>query len=342
MSDLQPVALLFEDLVRQILASNGFDVHADGFPRGNTGFDFIATSENERWAIEVKHYRTARAQASLLEAASARLVSRGLTAHARKAMLVVSCELSPTIRKSLTQRFTVLYIDRNDLLKWAASVPSLLDSLSALLELTGTQGREAAEQPAPSIASSEPLASVYPQEDLHGGELCEELRALKRGKGTWAKYEALCDRILRYLFPNDLQGWHKQRGTDDGLSRFDYICRVRRTTEFWRFLIDQLDSRYVLFEFKNYAGPIKQGQVLTTEKYLLEKALRKVAIILCREGASPDALKMTQGAMREHGKLMIIVDDNTVCEMLHMKQRGEDPTDRLFDLADGFLMSLPR
>ena len=51
---------------------------------------------------------------------------------------------------------------------------------------------------------------------------------------------------------------------------------------------------------------------------------------------------MTQGAMREQGKLILIVNDEKVCEMLHMKERGEDPTDCLFEIADNFLLTLPR
>ena len=51
---------------------------------------------------------------------------------------------------------------------------------------------------------------------------------------------------------------------------------------------------------------------------------------------------MTQGAMREHGKLMLILNDKHICAMLHMKERGEDPSDRLFELTDEFLLSLPR
>lgn len=113
-------------------------------------------------------------------------------------------------------------------------------------------------------------------------------------------------------------------------------------TDFWSFLIDHLNSRYVLFEFKNYSGKIKQGQVLTTEKYLLEKALRRIAIILSRNGAEKNAVSMTQGAMRESGKLMLILDDDIICNMLHMKERGDDPTDLLFELADEFLLTLPR
>ena len=95
-------------------------------------------------------------------------------------------------------------------------------------------------------------------------------------------------------------------------------------------------------QFKNYLGKIKQGQVLTTEKYLLERGLRRAAIIFTRAGAEQDAVKMTQGAMREHGKFMLIVNDEQLSEMLQMKDRGEDPTDFLFELADNFLLTLPR
>ncbi len=63
---------------------------------------------------------------------------------------------------------------------------------------------------------------------------------------------------------------------------------------------------------------------------------------MSRAGADRDALMMTQGAMRESGKLMLVIDDEQVCDMLHMKERGEDPTDRLFDLAENFLLGLPR
>jgi hypothetical protein len=181
-----------------------------------------------------------------------------------------------------------------------------------------------------------------PAEDTRGTELCTRLRKVKPGKKDWAGYETICAEILKYLFPNDLHGWHKQKRTDDGLNRYDFVCRLNPTTDFWNFIIDHLNSRYVIFEFKNYTTKIAQGQILTTEKYLLERGLRRVAIIFSRKGADKHAVKMTQGAMREHGKLMLVVDDHTLCEMLHMKERGEDPTDFLFDLADNFLLSLPR
>lgn len=335
-------AYQFEQLVRNILEANQFQVQEGLLGNRDVGFDFLADKDNETWAIEVKFYRTTRAQVSLLESASTRLASRGIVAGAWKGMLVVSCQLPPRLRITLEEKFSISFVDRADLLNWAAKVPALLDELNSLLETDpGSTSESPARAAEPTLASKRlPLAG--PPEDTQGTVLCQELKDLKRGKTTWSKYENLCDRILRYLFPNDLQGWHKQRRTDDGLNRFDYVCRIRPTTDFWRFLLDHLDSRYILFEFKNYTGRIKQGQILTTEKYLLERGLRRVAIVISRAGAEADAIKMTQGAMRDQGKLMLIIDDQQVCKMLHMKERGEDPTDLLFEIADDFLLALPR
>jgi Restriction endonuclease len=83
---------LFEDLVRRILEANNFQVKRNAL-RGDRGFDLLGTLENERWAIEVKYYRTVRAQPTLVAAAATRLVNNGITAQALKGMLVVSCIL---------------------------------------------------------------------------------------------------------------------------------------------------------------------------------------------------------------------------------------------------------
>lgn len=82
-----PTWKLFEDLVSRILVANDFQVtvHAR---RGDSGFDLLGSLGNERWAIEVKYYRTLRAQPSLIEAAATRLVNNGVAAQAIKGMLV--------------------------------------------------------------------------------------------------------------------------------------------------------------------------------------------------------------------------------------------------------------
>ena len=333
---------LFEDLVKRILLANNFQIE-ENLTRGDKGFDFLGQLNGESWAIEVKYYRTARVRPSLIESAAARVINNGINCHTDRGMLVISSFLPGHIRLALEDNFNITFVDQLDLRHLAAARPSLIDELDALLEL----GPEFIERKSSNklnleFSSSKLSGLASPPVDTKGSELCRELKSLNRGKSTWAKYEDVCIRILKYLFPNELHGWHKQKSTDGGANRYDFVCRVRPNTDYWRFLVDHLNSRYVVFEFKNYSKKIKQGQVLTTEKYLLERGLRKVAIMFTRLGAEKNAIGMMQGAMREHGKLILALSDDDVCKMLHMKEQGEDPTDFLFELTDDFLLSLPR
>lgn len=299
----------FEDIVCRILEANGFTV-ARHSPRGDRGFDLTGTLNNERWAIEVKYYRTTRPQPHLLEAAAARVANRQIGAEALRGMLVVSSTLTRPMRDALEAKFGINFIDRFDLDRLASKDPLLTEALQTLLgsnlspfffdggdaesRLDLFQWRAPFQQESLKQFLTRPELSLHKEatnEDTRGTELCNQLRDVQLGKQGWAAYERLCAKILKYLFPNDLEGWHKQKRTDDGLNRYDFVCRLRPTTEFWRFLIDHLNSRYVIFEFKNYVDKIAQGQILTTEKYLLERGLRRVAIILSRKGADKDAIK---------------------------------------------------
>lgn len=332
----------FEDLVRRILESNSFQIR-ENLIRGDEGFDFLGSLGHDTWAIEVKYYRTARARPSLLESAAKRVVANGIRHNANKGMLIASSVFTPETRMMLERKYSIVLVDRTDLRIWASQWPELMDELDSLLELDSEfiDTRKSRRLDFDKISMKIGEKSV-PSIDTRGTELCTELKSIKRGKRHWAQYEALCADILQYLFPNDLKGWHKQKSTDGGANRYDFVCRISSTTEFWKFLVENLNSRYIVFEFKNYTDKIKQGQILTTEKYLLERGLRRVAIIFTRRGADKNAVGMMQGAMREHGKLILALDDETACRMLHMKEKGEDPTDLLFELVDDFLLSLPR
>ena len=328
----------FERLVAALLVANQFTITEATSPRAR--FDFEARLAQDHWAVEVKYYRTKRAQPSLIEKAALALLESAQAANFSKAMLVVSSYLDPELREFLEQKYKILFVDRVDLSIWASHAPDLVDPLAALLEEAPSSGGSRVAR-IDSTLSFTGTATPSPTSN-EGASLCKELRALGKGKKHWKAYETLCERILRFLFPNDLLGWQTQKRTDDGLNRYDLICRLSPTTDFWSFVDYQLASRYVLFEFKNYNAPIKQGQILTTEKYLLPRALRRLGIILSRKGADKGAQVTVAGAMRESGKMMLILDDDKVCELLHAKDRGDDPSDCLFQLSDDFLMTLNR
>ena len=91
-------------------------------PRGDGGFDFIGVRDNQRWVIEVKFYRTARAQPSLLETAAVRVAVAGHKQDINRGMLVVSCSLPDPLRNSIQKRYGIALVDRFDLIQWAGVI----------------------------------------------------------------------------------------------------------------------------------------------------------------------------------------------------------------------------
>lgn len=185
--------------------------------------------------------------------------------------------------------------------------------------------------------------------------LTNQLTNLNAGQDTATEYENLCVKIIDVLFQGHFYGWlpndldnnikkFAQNSISDNSHRRDLIIPVNigEIPDFWKFVSKTLGSRYITFKFKNYADRIKQGQIYTTEKYLYTKALRTVAILFTRKGANENAIKAIQGAIRENGKYMLVLEDSDVIEMLQITREGGDATDLLFTKLDDLLMKLPR
>jgi len=100
------LAIEFEEIVQELLKLNGFRVTQ---PEKQQPFDFQATQDNVVYAVEVKHYRTERAQPSLLQAAALQLLSALERGALSKGMLITSCTLYPELRESLENRFGLIF-----------------------------------------------------------------------------------------------------------------------------------------------------------------------------------------------------------------------------------------
>ena len=106
---------------------------------------------------------------------------------------------------------------------------------------------------------------------------------------------------------------------------------------------------FILFECKNYTEPITQGEIYTTERYLFDNALRNVAIIFTRKGMTKNALVAAQGILKEHGKLILVLNDRDIIklEKLYISKRNGkiseiSPSQFLFEKAKDFLMNLDK
>ncbi|WP_157385535.1 restriction endonuclease [Mesorhizobium sp. STM 4661] len=180
-------------------------------------------------------------------------------------------------------------------------------------------------------------------ESLTGTKIAARLRQVPPGKEGWTEFEKYCEQAIRFLFAAELSNLKAQQRTDDQLNRMDLIGRIKSDRgSFWSMIATDFSSRYVVFDAKNYRDPIGQREVEITEKYLFDKGLRTVAIVVARSGANASARKSAEALLREYGKLILVIDLEDLCRMLTGADAGDPPENLLFERMDEMLMTMGR
>lgn len=176
-------------------------------------------------------------------------------------------------------------------------------------------------------------------------DLIDKIVNLPRGNSTSREFEKIGEDIIKYIFEDYLYGWISQPDAANGMYRFDLIAKIKKQSGFWGMLYNFFKSRYVIFEFKNYEKEITQAQVYTTEKYLYNKALRNIAFIITREGLNDNASRACAGSLREQGKLILVLNESDLIELLKLKKDRDNRnacTEYLEAKFDHFLMDLDK
>lgn len=339
----------FEKLVQTIFECNGFKTE---IPLKEKGYDFLATIDNTFAYVEVKFYKSKLPKLDLLRQAYRRLLSQKDNENA-KLILVVSSYVTPSLKEEIFKESGVIIWDAKTLFALAFDFSTIYYDLESIL-IRAFNGQlddliivdtNYKSTIIPSLKNASTNVKQKKTDDK-GEILCKELNALNPGRPDATNFENKCTEILRYLFDNntDLTLWELQPTTDDGLHRFDLLCRIISSHQntFWTELAHDFHTRYVLFEFKNYTDEIKQGQIYTTEKYLFLTALRSVSFIIARNGADNNAIKAAKGALKEAGKLIVILTAMDICEMLKLKDKGDEPSIILRAKIDEMLIKLTR
>lgn len=174
--------------------------------------------------------------------------------------------------------------------------------------------------------------------------LIRKLQSWVPRDNAYTDYENLCVDVLKYLFDDELALWKVQERTYDNLYRYDLVCRIKdgSVSGFWKTIEQFFNTKYVIFEFKNYKEQITQREIYTTDKYLYLKALRGVAIIISCYSSDDNAEKAIRGTLRENGKLILSVDNQGLIEMIEAKNKGREPSGFLFDQLDTMLVDLEK
>ncbi|TDP59462.1 restriction endonuclease [Flavobacterium dankookense] len=338
----------FEEIISQLLELMGYSIELR--TRLDKGVDIIANRKNVKKYIEIKFYRSAHIPASVITESANRLAYNLKQQNGNSGTLIVNSLVGIALKNKIIDDYGISIWDRNTLYSFLTTLSSDLRDQFEKLLLEAQQGTNTnyvfggfeSEKLNEESEDKNTQVNFKTIPVNKGAHLYKELQKIQCGKNDWNAYEKKCKEILEFLFENDLSLWDKQTRTDDGLSRFDLICRIASSDDYWKALINAFNTRFILFEFKNYCAKISQDQIYTTERYLFNKALRSVGFIISRLGGTDGAIQAAKGSLKEHGKLIMILSDENLCEMLKLKDNGDSPNDYLSNLLDKWLISLSR
>lgn len=331
----------FEEIVANIFKNHNFTTKSTEQTRDNQ-YDILATLNDINYIIEVKFSRTKRIPSTTLFDVACRLKmisdSKGDISNPSVPILVVGTTLLADLRKRI-EDIGVIVIDIQNLLFLVQDNETLKSELLSILDFSVND-----------ILPKEPSTQIFNQQretldtPKTQGELLKERISNWNNSNGNTQYEDLCYETLNYLFDNELSLWHRQQTSNSELYRFDLICKIKDgdVSGLWSTIFQCFNSKYIIFEFKNYTDKITQKEIYTTDKYLYLKALRGVAILVSCKGASTNANRAIRGTLRENGKLILSISNLDLLEMIDIKLNKGIPADYLYSKFDELLIDLEK
>jgi len=219
------------------------------------------------------------------------------------------------------------------------------------LKVTSVQGIEVWDSPKLAQLAPARVVEEYLGEsvDLPREELPEQKKAVRlsylldslaQGKAPALDYQRAVADILEFLFCPPLEPPAYEVSDAARRNRRDIILENYAPDGFWAHLRTQYRAEYVVVDAKNYAGPLKKQPIVEVAHYLKPYGCGMFAIISSRKGPGPSA----QHAMREQwigaGKMIIVVSDIDIKEMIRIRAEGGPPESVIRAKIAAFRMSL--
>ena len=329
----------FQYIIEKIFRFYNFDIKSE-VRIGNFVADFIAEYKDNKYLVEVKYFNSGFIPAHIIDKAVNRL---NLCVKQYNSKITPVLIINGTASEELKKTKDLLVIDIANILYLVRYNNELKNQLLSILEFS-TDGIIPSLEEIKEIFDKPKNIDKHTEEENPGKKFIERLEQWKPRKSNWKEYEDLCREIVDYLFNDRLLFKGKQKESNDGLYRFDSIYKIKdnQTKDLWNTITRYFNSKYIVFEFKNYKYEITQKDIYTTDKYLYLKALRGVAIIISCKGVDKNAEKAIKGTLKENGKLILSISNDDLIEMLKRKIKDESPTDYLEDKLDNLLIELEK
>lgn len=336
-------AIQFKKIIADIFRYYNFTVTSTHeanniFP--DYGYDLYVQFENQHYVVEIKYSRNESNHYPLCQIAQRLMTTAEKFQNSVTPIIIIGAKLTQKSR-CLVEKIgsNIILLDIQNLLYIIQKNENIKNNLISLLEFSTNDILP--EKPNTLIFDTF-TAKTKTNEEI-GIQLKTRINNWSNSN-PYTEYENLCYETLHFLFNDELSLWHKQETSNSELYRFDLICKIKDgdVSGLWSTLLRHFNSKYIIFEFKNYVDKISQKEIYITDRYLYLKALRSVAIIISCKGASENAQKAIRGTLRENGKLILSINNKDLSEMIDIKMRNEIPADYLYGLLDNLLIDLEK
>lgn len=171
--------------------------------------------------------------------------------------------------------------------------------------------------------------------------LLDKLAACQPGKKDWLVYQQLVGQILEHLFSPPLSKPLAESSDATGANRRDFVIPNYVEAGFWAFMREKYDADYVVVDAKNFVSKVKKTEVLQLANYLKPHGAGLFGIIVSRNGGDTGGCQQT---LREqwimHRKLILVLDDEDVRQMLVAKSDGRPAEDYLGQKIQAFRLQM--
>ncbi|MPV64348.1 restriction endonuclease [Burkholderia sp. BE17] len=316
----------FEMLCARLLQGSGYTLQRQNARSQDIGVDFtFIDSSGDSWIAEVKHFTRPRTGTTVLRQAAVQLNAAKQLTGAQNGLLIVSMLLPQNLKNDIEAREGISVWDAHHLNELLAARPEIEQDFRLLLDAQAVF-RRGLEQPAPL--------------DPRAQELIERLESLPPGREVFREYEDLCVEILNYAFIPQLSVPSVQSRSEDGLDIRDAVFPINSDHAFWQEIKRICSTRFMVAEFKNHSESVRQREVESLQQYLYSKAMRTFGVLCSRNQPSESALLARRRAWVETDKLILLLSDEELKDLVRAKSYGEKLTDVLDAQLQEFFLRL--
>jgi hypothetical protein len=170
--------------------------------------------------------------------------------------------------------------------------------------------------------------------------LIQELEICRPGKEDWSKYQKLVGKILERLFCPPLSTPISERSDAEQVNRRDYILPNYAESGFWHFLRTTYQADYIVVDAKNYKNNVEKKEALQIANYLKPHGAGLFGMIFCRDSIDNGCECTLREQWTIHKKLIIVVSDSDVKQMLLNKSSNGPPEEIIKQKIEDFRLSM--